>query len=127
MTRRALLVGALAALGVATGGDARAGDLFTPTLLSPTASYRLLCIATNVGTEAIPVTVKLISSDDGSVVVRQRCAAVAPGTTCYAASEYGTLNGHCSFGGKAGLRGAIWLQQLASNGAIAAALPASSR
>jgi hypothetical protein len=126
MTRRISLVCALAMIGLG-GAAAWAGNLATPTLLSPTASYRLLCMATNVGPKARPVSVELVNSDDGSMVATQACPSVAPGTSCYAASDYGSLNGHCRFGGKAKLRAAIWLQGLASNGAIVTTLPATSR
>jgi len=109
MLRRTLLVCVLAA-GAPSGRAAWAGDLLTPTLLSPTASYRLLCMATNVGPKTKPVSVTLLNSDDGTVVATQDCPAVASGASCYAASDYGSLNGHCRFAAKAKLRAAIWLR-----------------
>ena len=116
---------ATVAVGIAIANAASAADLFTPTLLSPTASYRLLCMATNIGSKAKPVSVTLLNSDDGSVVVTNECATVAPGATCFAASDYGALNGHCRFSAKTKISASIWLQQAASNGAIVTALPAS--
>ena len=104
-----------------------AKDLYTGTLLAPAVSHRLMCIATNVGKKASPVTVELIDSDTGAVAATQTCDAVAPGTTCYVASDYIGIDGHCRFSSKTQLRGAIWLQELGGDGAIAASLPASSR
>jgi hypothetical protein len=124
---RTLLLYALAAASLVGSSPASAKDLFTGTLLAPADSHRLMCIATNVGKKTKAVTVDLIDSDSGNVVATQTCDAVLPGTTCYVASEYTGINGHCRFSGKTQLRGAIWLQELAGDGAIDASLPASSR
>jgi hypothetical protein len=125
--RGTLLLYALAATSLVAASPSTAKDLFTGTLLAPADSHRLMCIATNVGKKTKAVTAELIDSDTGVVVATQICDAVMPGTTCYVASEYTGINGHCRFSGKTQLRGAIWLQELAGDGAIDASLPASSR
>jgi hypothetical protein len=122
-----LLLSLLAAAGTALADGASAKDLYTGTLLAPAVSHRLMCIATNVGKKTSPVTVELIDSDTGAVAATQTCDSVAPGTTCYVASDYIGIDGHCHFSAKTQLRGAIWLQELGGDGAIAASLPASSR